>query len=168
MTDYKKMAELNKVRSVGTVCDQHTPEEDARTRQSELDASNINLTIKRYNLQPEEFDRLQEGWSGKVVLGEFGDVSELPTFAEMLATVNRARDVFMMMPPEVRAFFENNPAVMLDAWERGEHREVFEGLGFLVKLPDVKAKAKAEREARVAEIAEGVRAGTVDPHQGKP
>lgn len=158
MTDYLKMAKLHTERSVGTVCDHHTPEEDARTRQSDMDASNINLTLKRYNLQPDEFERLQEGWSGRV-LSEFGDVSEMPTFAEMLATVNRAREAFMLFPPEVRAFFGNDPAVMLDAWESGAHRDIFEEVGLLKRLPDAKATAKAERDARVAEIADGVRAG---------
>lgn len=146
-------------KSKGTVCDHHSVEEDVRTRQSDRDASNINLTIKKYNLQPEDFQKLQVGWSGRQ-LGEFADVTVVPTYAEILATVNRARDAFLEFPPEVRAFYDNDPAKMLDAWQAGRDREIFEDLGLLVRLPDAAAAAKAAREARVSEIADGVRLGS--------
>lgn len=158
MTDYKKMAaDAWYVPNKGTVCDHYSREEDARTRQSERDSADINLTLKKYNLQPSDFTRLQAGWSGRQI-GEFGDATNIPSYAEMLDRFHRARDAFMEFPPEVRAFFGNNPAAMLDAWDHGLHAEVFEELGLIVPAPDLAAKAKAEREARVSEIADGVRA----------
>lgn len=149
-------------KSVGTTCDRYSPAEEQRTRQADKDGSDINLTLKKYNLQPSDFERLQVGWSGKQ-LGEFADVSEVPTYAEMLETVNRARDAFMEFPPEVRAFFGNNPAVMLDAWRNGLHAEVFEELGLLALAPDEAAAEAAAREARVSEMADGFRRGASAP-----
>lgn len=145
--------------SKGTVCNEYSPEEESRTRQSERDDSDINKTIKKYNLQPSDFSRLVAGWSGRA-LGEFGDVSEVPSFAEMLATVNRAREAFMQFAPEVRAFFKNDPAYMLDCWQNGQCAEVFEEMGLLKRLPDDKPRLAAEREARVNEVADGVRRGS--------
>jgi len=102
---------------------------EGKTRQSEKDAADINLTIKKYNLQPDE---LQLGWSGR---GEFGDVSGLPSYQQALNDVAVARESWQHVPPDVRLFFGNDVAVMLDAWDQGLHAEVFERIGWLEKKP---------------------------------
>lgn len=148
----------------GTKCDMHSVVEDNRTVQSDRDASDVNLTIKKYNLQPDDFSRLQEGWSGRI-LRPFGDMTQIPTFGEMHEVLERARESFMQFPAEVRAYFGNDPARMLDAWNQGHDADVFEELGLLVRAPDVAAEAAAAREARVAELAEGTRRALVHDHE---
>lgn len=110
--------------SEGTFC----TAEEGKTRQSDAQAADINLTIKKYNLQPLD---LEIGWSGK--LGEFMDVASLPTYQEALNQVRKADELFMLLPSDVRDEFQNNSAIMLDAWNAGEKAEVFTRIGFLEK-----------------------------------
>lgn len=135
--------------SKGTQC----TEEEGMTRQSDKDAADINLVIKKYNLQPEA---MVPGWSGR---GEYRDVSAFPSYVEALKMINSARETFMKLPPEVRAYWGNDPAVMLDRWQSGQDMDVFLEIGWLEQSPSEEAKAKEAREARVAEWAEGVRRG---------
>lgn len=114
----------------GTTFDHYPEEEEKRTRQSDRDAADINLTIKKYNLQPLD---MPVGWSGKV--GEYADQTGYPSLQEALGVLAVAREHFDQVPPEIRAFFENDPAKMLDAWSNGENAEIFEKLGWLEKLP---------------------------------
>lgn len=112
--------------SVGTFC----TAEEGKTRQSDAQSADINLTIKKFNLQP---DALEIGWTGK--LGAFVDLAALPTYQEALNQVRKAEELFMVLPPDVRDEFKNDAAVMLDAWNAGEKAEVFERIGFLEKIP---------------------------------
>lgn len=123
-------SEGNPPPATGTRFDKFPPEEENRTRQSDATAADINLTIKKYNLQPLE---LPIGWSGKV--GEYGDMTVAPTLQEALNLIAIAREHFDHVPPDIRAFFDNEPAKMLDAWHQGENAELFEKLGWLEKLP---------------------------------
>jgi len=102
---------------------------EGKTRESEKDAADINLTIKKYNLQP---DQMQVGWSGR---GEYGDASGLPSYQQALNDVAAAREAFSHIPPDVRLFFGNDVAVMLDAWDNGLHADVFKRIGWLEDLP---------------------------------
>lgn len=147
----------------GTVCDHYSIEEDSRTRQSDRDSSDINLTIKKYNLQPRDFNNLMPGWSGGP-LGIHADLTEAPSYAEMWDRLNRARDGFLQLDPVYRAYFGNSPAVLLDRWLAGEDRDVFIEMGWLELKPAPEAEAKAASDARVREIAEGVR----QAQPGKP
>jgi len=138
----------------GTCC----TAEEGKTVQSDAPSADINLMVKKYNLQPLE---LQIGWSNKI--GEYADVSSLPTYREALDVVRKAEEEFMKLPPDIRAKFDNSHVRMLDAFQAGEMAEVFEEIGFLEKLPpgeDPAEVAARERAARVAELAEGVRLGT--------
>lgn len=142
--------------SPGTKC----TAEEGKTRQSEAQQADINLTIKKYNLQPLD---LEPGWSGRI--GEFLDVSALPSYQEAMNQLVKAEEAFMELPPDVRAEFDNSYAKMLDAWQNGEQAEVFEQIGWLERkpAPDPAAEAaaaKAARDARVDEIAEGFRKGS--------
>lgn len=101
---------------------------EGKTVQSERDSSDINLTIKKYNLQPLQ---LQPGWSGRV--GEFGDMTQIPTYTEALNALALGREAWSHVPPEVRVLFDNEMSKMLDAWDQGTHREIFEKIGWLEK-----------------------------------
>lgn len=110
----------------GTMC----TAEEGKTRQSDRDASDINLTIKKYNLQPLE---MVPGWSGKV--GGYGDMTGIPSMAAMMERISVAREHFMQLPPEVRVLFKNDVALMLDAWDAGQMADVFKSIGWLVDKP---------------------------------
>lgn len=131
----------------GTTFDHYPPEEENRTRQSDAQAADINLTIKKYNLQPLE---LEPGWSGRI--GAFMDITEVPTYQEAWNQIVKAEEVFMELPPEVRERFNNSYVQMLDAWQQGQQAEVFEQIGWLQRKP---ANRPAEKpvEPAVEEIA---------------
>lgn len=93
--------------SPGTMC----TAEEGKTRQSDKDAADINITIKKYNLQPLE---MQPGWSGK--MGEFVDFSSIPSYQEALNAVARGKEVYDQLAPEVRQEFQS-AAVFLDSWD---------------------------------------------------
>lgn len=103
--------------------------EEGKTRQSDAKASDINAIMKKYET------------TGVLPVaaraGVFADVSALPSFQEAIATLDRAQVYFLSLPPHVRAMFENSPAKMLDAFNAGELREVFEEIGLLEKVVPV-------------------------------
>lgn len=115
--------------TAGTIC----TAEEGKTRQSEKDSADINLTIKKYNLQPLEFEI---GWSGKV--GAYADISGIGSYQELLGVVAKANEDFMRLPPEIRVKFMNDPAVMLDAWNEGKMADVFEEIGWLERKQEEK------------------------------
>lgn len=104
--------------------------EEGKTRQSDAETADINLTIKKYNLQPFE---LEMGWSGRE--GMFGDLTMVPPdFQAAWNQIRAAEEAFMGLPPEVRLKFDNEPVKLLDAWLKGEMAEVFEEIGWLERL----------------------------------
>lgn len=108
--------------SPGTMC----TAEEGKTRQSDAKSADINYIVKKYET------------TGVLPIaaraGVFADVSALPTFQEAVATLDRANTYFYSLPPHVRAAFDNSPARMLDAFNAGEQREVFEEIGILEKV----------------------------------
>jgi len=117
--------------SPGTIC----TAEEGKTVQSDRDASDINLVIKKYNLQPLG---LAPGWSGRI--GEYGDFSEVPTFQEAMNKVVAARELFEQLDPILRQEL-GGPAGMLDKFDAamaGDEREVerFIELGLLERVDD--------------------------------
>lgn len=119
---------------VATMC----TAEEGKTRQSEKESADINLTIKKYNLQLSE---LEEGWTGRV--GEFMDLaSEMPgSYLEAHERVVQAEEHFMKLPPDVRAWFRNSPLVLLDDWANGRSAAVFEAIGWLKRVEPAPAPA---------------------------
>lgn len=75
------------------------------TRQSELDSTDINKIVAR-------FDRA--GLPLPTGESRFLDVSEVPDFRSALEQVQRANEYFMTLPAKSRALFENDPAIFLD------------------------------------------------------
>lgn len=79
---------------------------ESKTRQADLDASDINKIVKR-------FER-----DGIVPLsnreGLYLDVSEVPDYREAIEQVRRADEYFMSLPASSRAMFNNDPAEFLD------------------------------------------------------
>lgn len=144
---------------VPTMC----TKEEGKTRQSEREMADINLTIKKYHLQDIEPLSLPVGAFRNL---PFGNLVGYPTLQEALDARAATQNFFQSLPPEARALFGNDPARFLDAWDSGEQRELFEELKLLEPLPpevDQAAVDAAAREKRVEEMAEAVRRGTKAP-----
>lgn len=81
--------------------------EPSKTRQSELDAADINKILKRFEK------------SGILPMtnreGAYLDVSEVGDYRSALEQVRKADEYFAGLPADSRAIFENDPAVFLDA-----------------------------------------------------
>lgn len=117
--------------AAGTVFD---PAED-KARQSEKNAADVNQIVKRFSFEAlnAEFqarlDRGEAPWIGV-------DTTIVPSeYRAALDQVNRTSEYFMRLPPEIRLKFDNDPAVMLDAYAAGELQEVFEEMGVVEKKP---------------------------------
>lgn len=95
--------------ATGTVC---TAEED-KTRQQDLEASDINKIVERMGgsvvfpaLTAEQVDAL------------YIDVSELGSYRDAMHEVDRVRSEFDKLSATARKAFDNDPAVFLDAIDR--------------------------------------------------
>lgn len=87
--------------SVGLEC-----KEPTRTRQSESAACNINNIIKQYD---------RTGMLPQVNSpGLYLDVTQMGDYREALHAVETANAIFMQLPAQVRADFQNDAATFLD------------------------------------------------------
>ncbi len=96
-----------------------------RTRQSEAKATNINTIMKQYDrtgLLPVD--------GGEAL---FADVSDVPDYRTSLNLITRADEMFMQLPADVRARFDNEPAIFLDFTSDPENRDEMIEMGLLPK-----------------------------------
>lgn len=91
--------------AAGLVCDPETEEGASKTRQSDLESTDINKIVDRFT---------RAGLPLPTGEGRFLDVSELPDYRGALEQVQRATDYFMSLPAKSRAMFDNDPGVFLD------------------------------------------------------
>lgn len=75
--------------------------EPTRTQQHQADETDINLIVKRY---------MQTGILPQTALAPlYGDFSEPMSFHEAQNRIRAAQEAFMLIPPEIRARFDNDP-----------------------------------------------------------
>lgn len=86
----------------GTVC-----REKSLTRQSELEGTDINVIVRRYEKTGQAQVNVRPGF--------FLDVSEVGDYRRVLELVNEAEMAFGGLPAELRAEFGNNPERFLEA-----------------------------------------------------
>lgn len=79
---------------------------ESKTRQADLDASDINKIVKRF-----ERDGIMPMGSRE---GVYLDVSEVGDYRSALEQVRRADEYFSELPAGSRAMFDNDPAKFLD------------------------------------------------------
>lgn len=100
-----------------------TPGEEKRTKSEFAKDCDINLIMARYKktgLLPE---------SARAAAAQYGDFSELPTFAEMQERTMAANELFAALPATVRKQFDNDPGQFLAAADTKEGRELMVKLG---------------------------------------
>ncbi len=115
-----------------------------RTRQSEAAATNINTIVKQYD---------RTGMLPQVGReGLFLDVSEMPDYRTSLDLITQADKMFMQLPADVRAKFNNEAAVFLDFTSGPENRDEMIEMGLLPK-PKVEAEPTSAEKLAKRELA---------------
>jgi len=105
------------------------------TRQSDLDASDINVMMKRY----EKTGVLPVGSLDAV----FADVSTIGCYQEALERIRVAEGAFLELSPGIRERFANDPVLFLDFASRPENRAELGSLGVLPEAEAPKVVAPA-------------------------
>lgn len=98
-----------------------------RTRQEDLERSNINNIVSRYHKTGELPVKNREVF--------FADVSALPDFQSAMEIVDKAREGFMSLPAVVRALHDNDPAKFVDWTADPANRDEMVRMG-LLDAPD--------------------------------
>jgi len=99
------------------------------TVQADRDQADINFIVKQFGLTHE----LPYGNE----VPEFADYSDIPNdYQQALAFIEDSRESFMQYPAEMRARFNNNPALLLDFLQSDTNRDEAIALGIISPPPD--------------------------------
>lgn len=92
-------------------------EKPSRTVQSEAEMCDLNRIMDRYAL-PEAFAFARSVPETREAM--YGDFSTLEDYQTSIAVVRKAEEDFANMPSNIRAYFDNNPANMLQFLQEPE------------------------------------------------
>lgn len=116
--------------------------EENRTRESELEATDINRIVRSYE---------QSGMLPQVQHARFLDVSELPDYRTAMDQVQLAHKVFLSLDARKRLEFGNDTARFLEFCANPENRVRLEELGIAFKdvkeIPEVRIARDEEAES---------------------
>lgn len=131
----------------GLFCDPDSEEGASKTRQSELESTDINKIVDRF---------ARAGLPLPTGEGRFLDLSEVPDFRDALHQVARANEYFMTLDAKARALFENDPAKFLDVVNDPAQLSLLVEAGVIPKgevkrVEDPQVVAAAERAVVKAE-----------------
>lgn len=102
-------------------------ETPSKTKQAFRDECDVNVIAKRFNLLGE----LPQG----VRAPTYADFEEVVSFHDAMTAIRQAQESFMMMPPDVRARFHNDPGEFVEFCSEDANRPEAVKLGLL--LPEV-------------------------------
>lgn len=129
-----------------TNCDERKPFtgitfiEPSRTKQSELEASDINNIMSRYALEGILPSNIHDPNTAL-----YGDFTEVHDYQTNLAAVQEAEDKFNSLPSELRRKFDYSPQNMIDFIMNPDNKEECVKYGFINK-PLVEASQVASVE----------------------
>lgn len=126
--------------------DIHTGSESL-VQQQFRDEVDINTIVKRFGLTG------QAPSSG--LEGVYGDFEGITDYASAVAAIEKARESFMVVPPEVREKFDNDPGKLLEFVSRAKKQAQVDTLEL-----DVKDRRQPGPEARKRRRADKVDPGT--------
>lgn len=148
--------ELTRVPSKGTCC----TAEEGRTRQEDAKAADINVIMAQ----------MARGIAPAPREGVFMDVSEIGDFRTMVETVRRGKEAFEALDADVRAAFENDPVLFVDAFksEEGiaklrELKVIAETEETLADRREAASEARADKRREAREVAKRVEAAKLPP-----
>lgn len=108
------------------------------TRQSEMEAADINAIVKKYHTSGVlPADRQA---------GIYADISQMGDYRTAVAQVEIAQEMFMQLPSEVRAEFDNDAAFFLDYVSDKENEAELVKMG-LVEAPEAPVDPEGEAVA---------------------
>lgn len=119
-------------RDVGLRCD-----EPSMTKQSDAAACDINKIMAKYE---------KSGLLMHLNQNEpfYGDVSNVPDYQAALAVVQKSEEMFMSLPGDIRARFENDPAKYLAFVSDPANKELMGKMDMLAKAPVVEPRLADE------------------------
>lgn len=109
---------------VGLTC-----EDESLTQQQFKDECDIDCILRRYDQTGVLVDPLSERR-----LAQFGDFSNLPSFAEYQNRLAEVSEYFMSLPPEIRSNFANDVGTFIDAIGNPDNESKLIELGILEKV----------------------------------
>lgn len=130
------MTDVVTVREDGTLRVQLLCEDKSLTRQSEAGACDINRIMATY----EKTGVLPEG----KMSGVFADVSEYPSYQDVMQHIAEASSIFSHLPAALRTRFDNDPAVFLDFASNPQNEDEMRRIGLLPALEEPVPVPKAE------------------------
>lgn len=107
-----------------------TCEDESLTQQQFKDECDIDCILRRYDQTGVLVDPLSERR-----LAQFGDFSNLPSFAEYQNRLAEVSEYFMSLPPEVRSNFANDVGTFIEAIGNPDNESKLVELGILEKVP---------------------------------
>lgn len=113
-------------------------EEDSLTKQSFQNECNINSIMKKW----ERSGVLPHSRSSQPRYGDFSNVTD---FQSALNAVSDAQDVFMQLPAQLRARFDNDPACFLDFVDNPSNLEEMISLGLAERKREEVTEPAAEQ-----------------------
>lgn len=108
---------------------------EGKTLQQFRDECDVNLIVKKYG-DPRLFEeamKAQNTLANMTNPPKYGDFSELPDMEEAFQAVREAEAMFMSLPSEVRAKFDNDPIKMAEFVQHEENISEAIKLGILQK-----------------------------------
>jgi len=94
------------------------------TEQHHRDVCDINYIIAKFS--PDALALHAQQYNG-----QYGDFSELPDYHTALSTVRQIDDLFMNVPADIRAKFNNDPGSFIQFVENPDNRDAMAELGLI-------------------------------------
>ena len=107
-----------------------TCEDESLTQQQFKDECDIDCILRRYDQTGVLVDPLSERR-----LAQFGDFSNLPSFAEYQNRLAEVSEYFMSLPPDIRSNFANDVGIFIEAIGNPDNESKLVELGILEKAP---------------------------------
>lgn len=93
------------------------------TIQSQTEDADINVMMRRFGVTGQI--------NTSIVLPEYGDYSEIGDYRSALHQVMEAQKQFMTLPPQLRARYDNDPQLFLQAVASGEASDALREAGLI-------------------------------------
>lgn len=125
--------------------------EPSMTDQSQKEDCDINVIVARYKKTGDASMLRQRA-------GVYMDVSEIPSYGDMLTQINLARDAFESLPGKLRKRFGNDPQEFISFLQDTENNEEAYKLGLKIRpkpdpstpLPTNPPEPKASKNAKAS------------------
>lgn len=131
-------------RADGTLRVKHYCDEKSLTDQSSKKMCDINLIMKQY-----QKTGLLPNFSQKI--GQYLDISDVPSFEEAHDIVTEARSLFLELPSKIRKLMDNNPANLENFVLDPKNIDILVKEGLMEKRIEEKQKVSQDKASESAQ-----------------